>query len=124
LCGYPDISKKNITNARFRTLAKADIKEILDDNSTMKQNTAQILGEILRLQRELTRETRANNPPGYTLERYLDSLTKYAESVCSNFPDSMPIDDKPEGSAVSESKATPPRNLKPFPNPRSDDLEV
>jgi hypothetical protein len=58
------------------------------------------------------------------LERYLDNLTSYAESVCGTFPDSMPIAAEPQLSEISESEATPARSARPFPDPESDEAEV
>jgi hypothetical protein len=58
------------------------------------------------------------------LERYLDNLTSYAKSVCGTFPDSMPIDDEPELSVISESEVTSPGSVLAFPNPESDNAEV
>jgi hypothetical protein len=41
------------------------------------------------------------------LERYLDNLTSYAESVCGTFPDSTPMDDELELSGYPYQKPLP-----------------
>jgi hypothetical protein len=109
-----------------RTLAReieADTKEILESNSIIKQDTAHILAEIIRLQTQLTGEANPNNSSGYMLERYLDNLTSYAESVCGTFPDSMSIDDEPGVAVISESEDTSSRSAKPGPNPENHNGE-
>jgi hypothetical protein len=59
---------------------KQDTHEIRQDTSAIKDDTAQILAEITRLRAQLPRETQ-NDVPNLMLERYLDNLTSYAESV-------------------------------------------
>lgn len=65
---------------------KADTQEILNDTSAIKQDTAQILAEIARLQTQLPRDMDQRSS-GFMLERYLDKLTSYAETVCDPFLD-------------------------------------
>jgi len=75
---------------------KADTQEILNDTSAIKEDTAQIsairedtshiLAEIARLQEKLPRDGNQRNA-GFMLERYLDNLTSYAETVCDTFSD-------------------------------------
>ena len=110
-----------------RTLAreiKADTREILQSNFAIKQDTADILAEIIRLQAQLTGEASPNNSSGYMLERYLDNLTNYAETVCGTFPDSMSIEDEPEVPVTSEPEATSPRSARSFLDMESDEAEV
>jgi hypothetical protein len=105
---------------------KADTQEILNDTSTIKQDTTQILAEIIRLQAQLPRDLNLNNASGFMLERYLDNLTSYAESVCDTFPDAIvtPIDDEREVLVVSEPKAISPGGPRLHPGPESDDAAV
>ena len=110
-----------------RTLAreiKADAREILQSNFAIKQDTADILAEIIRLQAHLTGEISPNSSSGYMLERYLDNLTSYAESVCGTFPDSTSTEDEPEVPVISEPEATSPRSARSFSNLESDEAEV
>jgi len=65
---------------------KADTQEILNDTSAIKQDTAQILAEIARLQEQLPRGENRRSA-GFMLERYLDNLTSYAETVFDPFLD-------------------------------------
>ncbi|KAN0091936.1 hypothetical protein V8E51_017783 [Hyaloscypha variabilis] len=73
----------NLTLARE---IKADTQEILNDTSAIKQDTAQILAEIARLQEQLPRGENRRSA-GFMLERYLDNLTSYAETVFDPFLD-------------------------------------
>lgn len=76
--------------AVIRTLAreiKVDTQEIRNDTSAIKDNTTQILEEIARLQQQLPQDPNRQNTLGFMLERYLDNLTSYAETVCDSFPD-------------------------------------
>lgn len=76
----------------LRTLArgiKADTQELHSDTSAIKQDTALILAEIARLQEQLPRDSDRNHTSGFILERYLDNLTSYAETVCDSFPDDV-----------------------------------
>jgi hypothetical protein len=66
------------------TLAReiqADTTEMLNDTSPIKEDTVQILAEIARLQEQLPRDANQRSA-GFMLERYLDNLTSYAETVC------------------------------------------
>ncbi|KAE9367026.1 hypothetical protein N431DRAFT_562288 [Stipitochalara longipes BDJ] len=65
---------------------KADTQEILNDTSAIKEDTTQILAEIARLQDQLPRDGN-HRSAGFMLERYLDNLTNYAETVCDPFLD-------------------------------------
>jgi len=70
-----------------RTLAreiKADTQEILNDASAIKQDNAQILAEIAQLQEQLPQGENRRSA-GFMLERYLDNLTSYAETVFDPF---------------------------------------
>lgn len=65
---------------------KADTNEIRNDTSAIKQDTAQILADITRLQEQLPQDANRYNTSGFMLERYLDNLTSYAETVCDTIP--------------------------------------
>jgi hypothetical protein len=65
---------------------KADTQEILNDTSAIKEDTAQILAEIAWLQEQLPRDGNQLSA-GFMLERYLDNLTSYAETVCDGYLD-------------------------------------
>lgn len=67
---------------------KADTQELLDDTSAIKQATAQILAEIVRSKKKLSRDPDQCST-GFILERYLDNLTSYAETVCDPFSDDI-----------------------------------
>lgn len=58
------------------------------------------------------------------LERYLDHLTSYVESVCGTFPDSMPIDDESEPSVISEANLTPLRSTRHSQHPGREGAEA
>jgi hypothetical protein len=76
--------------AVIRTLAreiKVDTQEIRNDTSAIKHDTTQILEEIARLQQQLPQDLNQQNTSGFMLEKYLDNLTSYAETVCDSFPD-------------------------------------
>jgi hypothetical protein len=70
---------------------KADTQETRNDTSAIKQDTAQILAEIARLQEQLPQDANRHNTYGFMLERYLDNLTSYAESVCDTSSDNIEI---------------------------------
>jgi hypothetical protein len=78
---------------------KADTQEILNGNSAIKQDTALILAEISRLQEQLPRDELQTS--GFMLQRYLDNLTSYAETVCDTFSDE--IEAPPEHEASTRS---------------------
>jgi len=74
---------------KFSTLAreiKADTQEILNNTSAIKEDTAQILAEIACLQEQLPGDA-TQHIVGFMLERYLDNLTSYAETICDPFLD-------------------------------------
>lgn len=74
----------------FRAMTKdikADTQEIRTGTSAIKSDTTQILAEIARLQQQLPQDANQQNTSGFMLERYLDNLTTYAETVCDSFPD-------------------------------------
>jgi hypothetical protein len=74
---------------------KTNTNEIRNDTSAIKQDTAQILASIARLQDQLPQDADRDQTSGYMLERYLDNLTSYAETVCDTIPHSVeeaPID--------------------------------
>lgn len=68
---------------------KADTQEIRTDTTAIKADTAQILAEIARLQQQLPQDPNLQNTSGFMLERYLDNLTTYAETVCDSVPDNL-----------------------------------
>lgn len=65
---------------------KADTQDILNDTSAIKEDTTQILATIARLQEQLPRDGN-HLSAGFMLERYLDNLTTYAETVCDGYSD-------------------------------------
>lgn len=70
---------------------KADTGVLLNDTAAIKQDTAEILAEIARLRAQLPADS-GDQHPNILLERYLDDLTSYAETVYSDeigiFPES------------------------------------
>ena len=60
---------------------KTDTTEIKVDAAAIKQDTTQILAEIARLQAQLPQDTQKVGSSGFMLQRYLDELTSYAETV-------------------------------------------
>jgi hypothetical protein len=68
---------------------KKDTIEILNDTAAIKDDTAQILDEIARLQARLP-EDASERKSNFVLQRYLESLTTYAESVCDTSTDDRP----------------------------------
>lgn len=72
---------------------KIDTHELRKDTSeikeTIKQDTALILAEIARLQKQLPQDQLYNT--GFMLQRYLDNLTSYAETVCDTFSDKVDV---------------------------------
>jgi ankyrin repeat protein len=61
---------------------KADTEELRNDTAAIKDNTTQILAEIARLQARLPQDDRIWGGAGFTLQRYLDNLSSYAETPC------------------------------------------
>jgi hypothetical protein len=90
---------------------KADTQEILGDTSAIKEDTAQILAEIARLQEQLPRDANKRGA-AFMLERYLDNLTSYAETVCDPYLDdsdgSRPISQPGSSGENSWSNDSPP----------------
>jgi hypothetical protein len=66
---------------------EANTQEIRTDTLAIKQDTAQILCKISRLQEQLPRDVNLYNTSGFMLEKYLEGLTSYAESVCDTYSD-------------------------------------
>ena len=60
---------------------KNDTTAIRDDTEAIRQDTAQILAEISRLQAKLPDDEQSHGPSAFMLQRYLDNLTSYAETV-------------------------------------------
>ncbi|EUC35949.1 hypothetical protein COCCADRAFT_2965 [Bipolaris zeicola 26-R-13] len=59
-----------------------DTTVVRDDTSHIKQDTVRILEEIARLQEQLPRDlTQPNDERGLVLDRYLESLTSYTETL-------------------------------------------
>jgi len=80
---------------------KADTHEIRNDTSAIKQDTTQILdilAEIARLQEQLPQGANQLNTSGFMLQRYLDNLTSYAETVCDTLSDEPEVRPEREGS--------------------------
>ncbi|KAH8774034.1 hypothetical protein BGZ57DRAFT_403504 [Hyaloscypha finlandica] len=61
---------------------KADTEELRNDTAAIKDDTTQILAEIERLQARLPQDDRIRGGAGFTLQRYLDNLSSYAETSC------------------------------------------
>jgi hypothetical protein len=61
---------------------KADTEELRNDTAAIKDDTTQILAEIARLQARLPQDDRIRGGAGFTLQRYLDNLSSYAETSC------------------------------------------
>jgi len=59
---------------------KADTEELRHDTAAIKSDTAQILAEIACLQARLPEGDQVRGGAGFTLQRYLDSLSSYAET--------------------------------------------
>jgi hypothetical protein len=62
---------------------KVDTEEIRNDTTAIRGDTTQIIqivAEIARLQARLPEEERVSGANGFTMQRYLDNLTSYAES--------------------------------------------
>jgi Fungal N-terminal domain of STAND proteins len=68
-----------------RTMAweiKADTEELRNDTAAIKDDTTQILAEIAMLQARLPQDDRIQGGAGFTLQRYLNNLSSYAETSC------------------------------------------
>lgn len=75
---------------------KNDTTEIKATNEAIKNDTSQILAEIARLQAELAPAEEAAQKSSVMLQRYLDELTSYAESVVGETQDSRVSSDGEE----------------------------
>jgi len=65
-----------------------DTTEIKADTTALKQDTEQILADIARLQAQLPQVEQRVGSRGFMLQRYLDELTSYAETVVDGTIDS------------------------------------
>ena len=59
---------------------ESNTEELLEDTSAIKKDTEQILEEIARLRSQLPPESQTNEP-NLVLNRYLNDMTSYAETV-------------------------------------------
>jgi hypothetical protein len=66
---------------------KQDTTELLNQSSSIKDDTAHILAEITRLRAQLPQESQRN----IVLERYLDNLTSYAASVADTYEEDLQL---------------------------------
>lgn len=89
---------------------KIDTTEIRQDTAAIKGDTIQILQEIARLRAQLPEDIHpeshqllAADAPNFMLDRYLEQLTSYAETVCWSGNDSDTIS---EGSAEAGEPAS------------------
>jgi hypothetical protein len=85
---------------------KADTRELLNDTYAIKEDTAQILAEIARLQEQLPRDTQRNDASGFMLERYLDNLTSYAETVYDTLSDNIDECRGGENGSIKQQRST------------------
>ncbi|KAF8849320.1 WD40 repeat-like protein [Acephala macrosclerotiorum] len=90
---------------------KADTQELLCDTSAIKIDTTQILAEIARLQEQLPRDPNQRSA-GFMLERYLDNLTSYAETVCDPFLEDLDESRGSERGSIKQQGSTPSRRSK------------
>jgi hypothetical protein len=96
-----------------RTMAreiKADTEELRNDTAAIKDDTTQILAEIERLQARLPQDDRIRGGAGFTLQRYLDNLSSYAETSCdlSDEESDSGVDVEAHLSALSEEERLEP----------------
>ena len=96
-----------------RTMAreiKADTEELRNDTAAIKDDTTQILAEIARLQARLPQDDRIRGGAGFTLQRYLDNLSSYAETSCdlSDEESDSGVDVEAHLSALSEEERLEP----------------
>ncbi|KID83863.1 WD40/YVTN repeat-like-containing domain protein [Metarhizium guizhouense ARSEF 977] len=61
---------------------KGDTEELRYDTAAIKDNLARVLAEISMLRARLPQDDRTQGEPSFTLQRYLDDLSTYAESCC------------------------------------------
>jgi hypothetical protein len=87
---------------------KADTQELLNDTSAIKEDTAQILAEIARLQEQLPRDAQRNHASGFMLERYLENLTSYAETVYDTLSDNIDERRGSENGSIKRQRSTSP----------------
>jgi len=87
---------------------KADTQELLNDTSAIKEDTAQILAEIARLQEQWPGDAQRNHESAFMLERYLENLTSYAETVYDTLSDN--VDDRrgSENGSIKRQRSTSP----------------
>lgn len=75
-----------------RTMAretKADTQEIRNGTSAIKLDTTLVLEEIARLQQQLPQDASRLDTSVFMLQRYLDNLIRYAETVCDTLSDGL-----------------------------------
>jgi ankyrin repeat protein len=107
-----------------RTMAreiKADTEELRNDTAAIKDDTTQILAEIARLQARLPQDDRIRGGAGFTLQRYLDNLSSYAETSCdlSDEESDSGVDVETHLSVLSEEE-----RLEPHPRDESSSYTV
>lgn len=66
---------------------RQDTKAIRVDATEIRDDTSQILAEIARLRRLIAQGDLAGGGSNFVLQRYLDDLTSYAESVADDSSD-------------------------------------
>jgi hypothetical protein len=81
------------------TQLRNDAAVIIDDTTAIRDHTTHILAEIEHLRSQLTDTAQLPEAPSYMLDRYLDSLTSYAES---EFPISEDYAEDREMGGVAE----------------------
>jgi hypothetical protein len=87
---------------------KGDTSKILDESAAIKEDTTQILLEIERLRAQLPEDSRLITP-NIILERYLDDMTSYAESVSWLGADAISsINESGERERVERSRSSTP----------------
>lgn len=82
----------------------ADTQNILNDTSELKEDTAQILQEIAKLQAKLPDHDQTG--AHYLLHRYLDSLTSYAESSFGQLTNQSPEGESRRNTPIEEKFAS------------------
>ncbi|PVH69029.1 hypothetical protein DL98DRAFT_186622 [Cadophora sp. DSE1049] len=87
---------------------KADTRELLNDTSAIKEDTAQILAEIARLQEQLPRDAQRDHASGFMLERYLNNLTSYAETVYDTLSENIDERRSSENGSINQQRTTSP----------------
>ena len=95
---------------------KTDTREIRNDTALIKDETSQILEEIARLHARLPQDDRVPNAYGFTLQKYLEDLSIYAETNADlsddelesgAYVDSMKVDIQPDWDFMLESPSRP-----------------